>query len=215
MQLEVIKAIKNGTPLEQEPTTKNDLALIHTEGLDEEIRCTMCTNHMKSDRGCDGSCVVNKDMYKAVIDAIEKRIQPTTKNDLGVDCISREAVERIINKWLSHSDYELKDHIYSMTEKIHNLPSITPQPCEDAVSRQAVLELIADYDLSMGQMVRGIHALPSVTPQEPIIDKINKMKSEIADSLEFWDYSPNNNPLARDMLETLTHFFGDMREVEK
>ena len=52
--------------------------------------------------------------------------EPTSKNDLGVDCISREAVERIINKWLSRSDYELKDHIYSMTEKIHNLPSVTP-----------------------------------------------------------------------------------------
>ena len=37
----------------------------------------------------------------------------------------------------------------------------------DCISRQAVLELIADYDLSMGQVVRGIHALPSVTPQEP------------------------------------------------
>ena len=51
--------------------------------------------------------------------------------------------------------------------------------------------------------------------QEHIIDKINKMKSEIADSLEFWDYSPNNNPLARDMLETITNFWGDIREVEK
>lgn len=47
--------------------------------------------------------------------------------------------------------------------------------------------------------------------QEPILGKINKMKSEIADSLEFWDYSPNNNPLARDMLETLTNFLGDIR----
>lgn len=76
------------------PTTKNDLALIHTEGLDEEIRCTMCTNYMKSDRGCDGSCVVDKNMYKAVIDAIEKRIQPTTKNDLGVlDKIRAEIVD--------------------------------------------------------------------------------------------------------------------------
>lgn len=51
--------------------------------------------------------------------------------------------------------------------------------------------------------------------QQPILDKINKMKSEIADSLEFWDYSPNNNPLARDMLETLTNFWGDIREVEE
>ena len=37
----------------------------------------------------------------------------------------------------------------------------------DCISRQAVLELIADYDLSMGQVVKGIHDLPSVTPQEP------------------------------------------------
>jgi hypothetical protein len=37
----------------------------------------------------------------------------------------------------------------------------------DCISRQEVLDLIADYDLSMGQVVRGIHALPSVTPQEP------------------------------------------------
>ena len=51
--------------------------------------------------------------------------------------------------------------------------------------------------------------------QEPILEKINKMKSEIADSLEFWDYSPNNNPLARDMLETITNCWGDMREVKE
>lgn len=74
--------------------TKDDLALIHTWGLDEEIRCIMCTNHMKSNRGCDGGCVVNKDMYNAVMDAIEKRIQPTNKNGLGVDCISRKLAIR-------------------------------------------------------------------------------------------------------------------------
>jgi hypothetical protein len=40
------------------------------------------------------------------------------------------------------------------------------------------------------------------------------MKSEIADLLEFWDCSPNNNPLARDMLETITNFWGDMSDDE-
>lgn len=39
------------------------------------------------------------------------------------------------------------------------------EPCEDCISRQAVLDLIADYDLSMGQVVKCIHALPPVTPQ--------------------------------------------------
>ncbi len=47
--------------------------------------------------------------------------------------------------------------------------------------------------------------------QEPVLDKINKMKSKIAFLLEFWDYSPNNNPLAKDMLETLTNFWGDIK----
>ena len=41
------------------------------------------------------------------------------------------------------------------------------EPSDDLISRQAVLDLVADYDLSMGQVVRGIHALPSVKPQEP------------------------------------------------
>jgi hypothetical protein len=47
------------------------------------------------------------------------------------------------------------------------IKALEQEPCEDAISRQEVLDLIADYDLSMGQVVRGIHALPSVIPQEP------------------------------------------------
>lgn len=60
------------------------------------------------------------------------------------------------------------------------------------------------------QAINAVKAIKALE-QEPVLDKINKMKSEIADSLEFWDYSPNNNPLARDMLETLTNFWGDIK----
>ncbi len=42
---------------------------------------------------------------------------------------------------------------------------VEQEPCADCISRQAVLELMADYDLSMGQVVKGIHALPSITPK--------------------------------------------------
>lgn len=70
-----------------------------------------------------------------------------------------------------------------------------------------ISQLRADRDRLM--------SLPSATPQEPILEKIDKMKSEIASSLEFWDYSPNNNPLARDMLKTITYFWGDIRETEE
>ena len=69
---EMLRELPSVTP--QEPTTKNDLALIHTEGLDEGIRCAMCTNSMKNDRGCDGSCVVDNAMYKKVMDVIESNI---------------------------------------------------------------------------------------------------------------------------------------------
>ena len=104
-------------------TTKNDLALIHTEGLDEEIRCIMCTNSMKSNRGCDGSCVVNKDMYKAVMDAIEKRIQPTTKNNLEVDCISRE---QALNEFCIYNPYD-SIGVDKVRSYLNALPPITPQ----------------------------------------------------------------------------------------
>lgn len=39
-------------------------------------------------------------------------------------------------------------------------------PCGDCISRLAAIDLIADFELSMGQVVRGIHALPSVKPQQ-------------------------------------------------
>lgn len=48
----------------------NDLMLIHTGGLDEAIRCAMCTNTMKSDRGCDGGCVIDTQMYEKVLESI-------------------------------------------------------------------------------------------------------------------------------------------------
>ena len=60
--------------LEQESC--EDIMTIHTQGLDEGIRCAMCTNSMKSDRGCDGGCVVNEAMYKEVINTIRNHIVP-------------------------------------------------------------------------------------------------------------------------------------------
>lgn len=55
---------------------------------------------------------------------------------------------------------------------------------KDLISRQAVLDLIADYDLSMGQVVRGIHALQSVTPPE---EELEKIKAEAEELIEHCD----------------------------
>ena len=46
------------------------------------------------------------------------------------------------------------------------IKALEQEPCEDAISRSAAIDLIADFELSMGQVVRGIYALPPVNPQE-------------------------------------------------
>lgn len=147
----------------KEPTTQNDLVQERYQDLIEYFYGKEVAKTILEDRK----------EFKAWLERLRwnvnradelaresEQIKGTTKNDIGVDCISREAVERIINKWLSHYDYELKDHIYSMTEKIHNLPSVTPLSSgleknskklekdfgeSDCISRADVNQVIEDY----------------------------------------------------------------------
>ena len=49
-----------------------DTILIHTNGLEEGIRCAVCTNQIKSDTGCDGGCCVDENLVKRICDVIHK-----------------------------------------------------------------------------------------------------------------------------------------------
>ena len=49
-----------------------DTISIHTNGLEEEIRCAVCTNRIKSDTGCDGGCCVDENLVKKICDVIHK-----------------------------------------------------------------------------------------------------------------------------------------------
>ena len=49
---------------------------INTDGLDEEIRCEMCRNQMKTDRGCDGNCKYDEKLYEKIMQILDKRIVP-------------------------------------------------------------------------------------------------------------------------------------------
>lgn len=118
---------------------------------------------------------VKSDVDMALVaDAIEALEQaPTTKN-ASKFCPDRKAkttnMETILhcieNECVAYKDGKCLKYNSDQEPTTENNLGV------DAISRQAVLELIADYDLSMGQVVRGIYALPSVTPQEPVIDKI-------------------------------------------
>lgn len=79
------------------------------------------------------------------------------------------------------------------------IKALEQQPCDDAISREALLELVADYDLSMGQVVKGIHALPSVQPKQKtghwifdeILDKHYYCSECKSMGVDYWDYCPN------------------------
>ena len=49
-----------------------DTISIHTNGLEEGIRCAVCTNQIKSDIGCDGGCCVDENLVKRICDVIHK-----------------------------------------------------------------------------------------------------------------------------------------------
>lgn len=48
----------------------SDLITINTDCLEEAIRCAMCDNHMKSKRGCDGSCQYDGKLLRRIMGAV-------------------------------------------------------------------------------------------------------------------------------------------------
>lgn len=64
--------------------------------------------------------------------------------------------------------------------------------------------------------INGLCGAVAILYEQPTIDAIpkeqtNKMISEIRDSLDFWDYH-NNNPLVRDILESVYKYCGKGEE---
>ena len=53
----------------------NDRVILNTLGLEEELRCIMCTNRNKSKYGCDGLCQVNEHLFEKIINMIGNRIE--------------------------------------------------------------------------------------------------------------------------------------------
>ena len=47
-----------------------DTVLLHTNGLEEGIRCALCGNPMKSETGCDGGCCYDESLLERVMDTV-------------------------------------------------------------------------------------------------------------------------------------------------
>ena len=93
----------------------------------------------------------NEEMFEMAIQALEQ--EPTTKNDLGVDCISRTELLQAMDTWDK----------FGYTET----GCFVREPKGDYVP-------YVHYE----DMVNCVKGMSSVTPQEPILDKI---RAEIAE----------------------------------
>ena len=97
-----------------------------------------------------------------------------------IDLISRQAAIDAANKVIERDTSGNNDVVNAMiawSAYIKSLPSVKPQPCEDAVSRQAVLDTIARVGLwkkdtkevhTVSECLREVEKLPPVNPQERI-----------------------------------------------
>ena len=79
------------------------------------------------------------------------------------DLISRSEAIRVASGYC---------HPANIPAELAKLPSVNPKPCEDAISRQAAIDMIADIDITNGfepmfsgrQIQALLSDLPSVTP---------------------------------------------------
>lgn len=139
--------------------------------------------------------------------------EETTKKDLEVeaeDCISRADAIKLLENYGS----------VEITNKLKALPTVYPKSDidEDIYKASLNLQATALNDLwnTNKQLKKELEMLKLDREcDKPSKDLIRQMKSELADSLEFWDYSPNNNPLARDMLETINTYCAKMIEPQE
>lgn len=125
----------------------------------------------------------------AIIENEKKCVNRANKNDYcNRDCYNCELVK---------TDTEI------LTALDLAIKALEQQPCDDAISRQAVDDAIYDYsrscDVNYHQIMEFIEKIPSVTPQpktghwifDEILDKHYYCSECKSMGVDYWDYCPN------------------------
>lgn len=55
-------------------SNKNSNVISVYDGVSEAVRCAMCSNPNKSDRGCDGACLYDEKLYERIMKAIAESV---------------------------------------------------------------------------------------------------------------------------------------------
>jgi hypothetical protein len=115
-----------------------EICLIDAEGLDEEIRCVMCRNPMRSDTGCDGGCTYDEKLYEKIVHLLNERIKPqpdskeSSSTHKALDTISRretiDALDALCDRECEYSKKQRSVmcgacHLGSAFDVVEQLPS--------------------------------------------------------------------------------------------
>ena len=76
---------------ETQNSNKNSNVISVYDGVSEAVRCAMCSNPNKSDRGCDGACSYDEKLYERLMKAFAESIaedepQTCSVNGRPYDC---------------------------------------------------------------------------------------------------------------------------------
>ena len=67
----------------------SDIVTINTNGLEEAIRCAICENQIKTERGCNGDCRYDEKLLKRILDAVNGCIEPDPLHGEWILCSER------------------------------------------------------------------------------------------------------------------------------
>lgn len=132
-------------------------------------------------------------------------IPPVNPQACG-DLISRKAIFEEFENDQYHLEFCKEHHIdrsISMEMvriRLHDLPHVTPQPCEDAIGRSDMLDAIGHgTTYTSEELQRIIKGLPPVTPQPKmgewisVEDRLPEEGEEVLVWYRYWRYGEYNN----------------------
>ena len=115
-----------------------------------------------------------------VTEAVRMAVEALKRETSG-DAIDRQAAIRIASGYC---------HFTNVAKELEKLPPVQPEPCSDAISRQAVIDTLCDWICGVGercvkthcQCIRRIEAIPSVQPEPhwiPVTERLPEPRTDV------------------------------------
>jgi len=157
-----------------------------------------CAEEHENDRTSTGHIIVS-DLCRDTANLLEELEQePTTKNDLGVDCISRADVLKLMqDNWHTHNgDWAMQESM----DDIRALPSVTPQEPKTG----HWIEKAEDYYKAINEYGGGVDENTDYFTDDIACPKCLSKFSTIDNETERFKHCPNCGAKMNNQIKTTT-----------